>query len=114
MIVASQSRPPGAPRSAVLTFVGGTPPDNRARAEYMSPITYVDRNAAPCLTVHGDADSLVPVEQACLLHEALKAAGVESQCHIVRGGDHVGWEYGAPIHEMAAAFFDRHLRESAQ
>jgi acetyl esterase/lipase len=108
MIVA-RSLSPEAPRSAVLTFVGGTPPQNRKRAEFMSPVAYVDPNAAPFLIVHGDADQLVPVEQARLLHEALEAAGVESRCHIVRGGDHVGWEYDAPIHEMAAAFFDRHL-----
>lgn len=109
-IVASQSLPPEAPRSAVLTFVGGTPPANRARADYMSPVTYVDRHACPFLTVHGDADHLVPVEHARVLHEALRAAGVESHCHIVPGGGHVGWEYDAPIHEMAAKFFDRHLK----
>jgi acetyl esterase/lipase len=108
-IVASQSLPPEAPRSAVLGFVGGSPPDNRGRAEAMSPVTYVDANAAPFLTVHGDADHLVPFEQASVLHEALQAAGVETHLHRVPGGGHVGWEYDVPIHEMAATFFDRHL-----
>ncbi len=110
MILASQDLPPEAPRSAVLGFVGETPPANRARAELMSPLTHVDDKACPILTVHGDADHLVPVQQACLLHEALRAAGVESHCHIVPGGGHVGWEYETPIHEMTAAFFDRHLK----
>ena len=106
----SRSLPDDAPRSAVLKYVGGEPPENRSRAESMSPVTYVDRNACPFLTVHGDADELVPVEHATRLHEALLAAGVASQCHVVKGGGHVGWEYDAPIHDMAAKFFDRHLK----
>jgi acetyl esterase/lipase len=56
----------------------------------LSPIHYIDANDPPILTFHGSADNLVPVEQAKLLHEALKKAGVREKLVIVEGAGH-GW-----------------------
>ena len=53
-----------------------------------NPITYVDGNEPPFLLVHGDRDLSVSHRQSILLHEALKAVGVDSTLQIVKGGSH--------------------------
>lgn len=54
-----------------------------------SPITYVDADAPPVLTLHGSADPVVPVGQAELLHAALDGAGLKNHKLVVlEGADH--------------------------
>lgn len=53
-----------------------------------SPVAYARRDAPPFLIVHGDADEVVPVEQAHLLHAALKKFGARSQKIILRNAGH--------------------------
>lgn len=53
-----------------------------------SPVTYARPDAPPFLIIHGDADPLVPVEQAYLLHEALQKAGARAELLIVKNGGH--------------------------
>jgi dipeptidyl aminopeptidase/acylaminoacyl peptidase len=40
------------------------------------------------LTIHGDADPLVPHSEAVRLHEALSKAGVKNQLLTIPGGGH--------------------------
>jgi len=42
----------------------------------------------PILLIHGDADSVVPVEATRLAAEALSAAGLPTRLHICKGLDH--------------------------
>lgn len=53
-----------------------------------SPLTYAKAGAPPFLLLHGEADRLVPVEQARLLDAALRASGVRSRLLVVAGGQH--------------------------
>lgn len=53
-----------------------------------SPLTYVHRGAPPFLLLHGDADRVIPAEQARLLDEALRAAGVTSTLLLTPAGEH--------------------------
>ena len=48
-------------------------------AKAASPITYVSRDAAPFLIVHGTADNTVPLAQAESLDAALKKAGARAR-----------------------------------
>lgn len=68
----------------------GTKDRNAPAVLQLSPIHYIDANDPPILSFHGTADNLVPVEQAKLLHEALKKAGVREKLVIVDGAGH-GW-----------------------
>lgn len=70
-----------------------------------SPVTYVNPGAPPFMIVHGEADPVVPVEQAHLLHEALLAAGVPSELVIMQHGGH-GFEPlgGTPMPTMDEVF----------
>jgi dipeptidyl aminopeptidase/acylaminoacyl peptidase len=54
----------------------------------VSPIEYVAPGAPPVITVHGEADPVVPFAQATTLHAALDKAGVKNRLVPVPGGVH--------------------------
>ena len=62
-----------------------------AIAERVSPLTWVRRGLPPVLTIHGDADSIVPYSHAERLHAALDAAEVDNQLYTISGGGHGGF-----------------------
>jgi acetyl esterase/lipase len=53
-----------------------------------SPLTHVNASVPPVLTIHGDADQVVPFIQATLLHDALDRCGVKNELHVVKGKQH--------------------------
>jgi acetyl esterase/lipase len=53
-----------------------------------SPVNYVSGDDAPILLLHGDADESVPFEQAELLSDALKTAGVDTRLIPIPGAGH--------------------------
>jgi len=70
-----------------VSWLGGLP-NREDLAKKVSPITYVRPGLPPILTLHGDADKLVPYSQAVRLHEALTKAGVRNQLYTIPGGGH--------------------------
>jgi acetyl esterase/lipase len=60
-------------------------------ARRASPLTYVRAGLPPILTIHGDADTVVPYSHATRLHEALTKAGVANQLLTIPGGKHGGF-----------------------
>jgi len=66
----------------------GSQPNQEELARKVSPLTYVRPGVPPVLTVHGDADPLVPYSDAVRLHEALNRAGVKNQLLTIPGGKH--------------------------
>jgi acetyl esterase/lipase len=57
-------------------------------AKRVSPLSYARKGLPAILTVHGDADEVVPYAQAVALHKALKQNGVDSELITVPGGRH--------------------------
>lgn len=53
-----------------------------------SPVKYADPKDPPFLIIHGDEDSVVPVEQATLLQEALLKEGVPVELVVVKNAGH--------------------------
>ena len=53
-----------------------------------SPLTYVGKDAPPIFTLHGRADTLVPVKQAERLDEALKKFNITHETVLVDGMGH--------------------------
>lgn len=76
----------------------------------VSPVTYVSKGDPPVMIFQGSKDPIVLVEQAHILDDALKAAGVESRLEILEGAGH-GWS--GPERErttkMAIEFFREKL-----
>ena len=66
----------------------GSMQDRRDVAERVSPLNWVRPGLPPILTIHGDADTVVPYSHAVRLHEALDEAGVPNRLHTVPGGGH--------------------------
>jgi len=66
----------------------GTRADAQNVARSLSPIRHVHQGAPPVLLVHGDADPVVPYQQARRLADALDAARVPNQLITIRGGKH--------------------------
>ncbi len=92
-------------------FMGGTPSEAAERYKAASPVTYVSKDDPPVLTLHGDQDALVPVEQAKLLDEKMKAAGASHALMIFQGQGHgFGGEHDKKAWEATWEFFDRHLK----
>ncbi|MGV3483600.1 MAG: prolyl oligopeptidase family serine peptidase, partial [Planctomycetaceae bacterium] len=94
-------------------FMGGTPEQVPETYRQASPLTYVSKDDPPVLTLHGDQDTLVPVSQATLLDQSMKAAGGSHTLLVFKGQGH-GFQ-GAAQQQAADAmwnFFDQHLKPS--
>jgi acetyl esterase/lipase len=92
-----------------VQWLGGL--SNRAEvARQTSPLTYVRPGLPPVLTIHGDADPIVPYQQGVRLHQALETAGVASELHTVSGGGHGGFDTAETlaIYATIKQFLDRH------
>jgi acetyl esterase/lipase len=72
----------------VHTFLGATLAERPDRYTEASPITYVDRDAAPHLFLHGNADKTVPYQQSVDMMKKLKAAGVPAELFTAEGAAH--------------------------
>lgn len=71
-------------------------PGRMELAKKLSPIAYVRKGLPPVLSIHGDADPVVPYEQSVRLTKELKAAGDQAELITVSGGQH-----GFPPEEMS-------------
>jgi acetyl esterase/lipase len=94
-------------------LIGGAILENKEKAIRANPITYVTKDDAPCLIVHGDSDKLVPYNQSELLEAALKKAHVAVTLYTVKGGDHGGFD-DARVRDQVIEFLTRHLSKPAK
>ena len=102
-------RPPGASGGFTEAWLGSRS-DRDEVAKQVSPMTYVRRDLPPILTIHGDADAIVPYDHGTRLHEALDAAGVPNELVTIEGGGHGGFS-GAEnqrIYAAIRAFLGKH------
>ncbi|MCA9101057.1 MAG: prolyl oligopeptidase family serine peptidase [Planctomycetales bacterium] len=92
-------------------LLGGTPAEQPNAYALASPITHVSADDPPTLTLHGRNDKVVPLEQAELFDEAMRAAGVPHTLIIISGAGHGFRDDASAIAEAATfEFFDRHLK----
>ncbi len=66
-------------------------------ARKVSPVNHIRPGGPAILTIHGDADQIVPYSQAVRLHEALNKAGVSNQLFTIPGGQHGGFSRAETI-----------------
>ncbi len=66
----------------------GSQSDALAIAKRVSPLSYVRAGLPPILSIHGDADPVVPYDQSMRLHQALTAAGVPNELVTIKGSGH--------------------------
>jgi acetyl esterase/lipase len=98
--------------SMIAQLLGGPAPENEAKARRASPLTYVSKDAAPILIVHGNKDDIVPLSQSEQFAEALKKAGVEVTLQVIPGSGHGGPAFTTPDNSRRIEeFFARHLKK---
>ena len=100
--------------NAAMTWFGSLP--NREEiARRVSPLTWVRAGQPPVLTIHGDADRVVPYQHAVRLHDALAGAGVPNQLLTIPGGGHGNFtpEQRVMIFTRIREFLARHGLGSA-
>jgi acetyl esterase/lipase len=75
----------------------------------ISPVNHVTSDDPPTLIAHGDADKLVPIQQAELIIGKLKEAQVPAELIVKEGAAH-GWAGMDKEVAMFADWFDTHLK----
>lgn len=74
----------------------------------ISPVYHATDDDPPTLIIHGDADKLVPIQQAQLLVDALKKSNVTAEL-VVRPGAAHGWADMDKDFTLFVDWFDKHL-----
>jgi len=91
-------------------FLAGSPEQNRAMAMAASPITYVSRDDAAFLIIHGEHDPSIPVQQSERFVQKLKAVGVDATLIVTNRGHSVqAGRFGREI----VSFFNRNLKNDS-
>lgn len=81
----------------------------RTTGPALSPIRFVSPATPPTLVFHGDADTLVPLDQSERYRAAARDVGAEVELVVHRGGGH-GWPTMIVDLIRFGSWFDRHLR----
>jgi acetyl esterase/lipase len=72
----------------IALFWLGKRSDTGSIASQLSPINHIRRDTPPILSIHGDADPIVPYSQSLHLHQTLDRAHVTNRLITVPGGKH--------------------------
>lgn len=75
----------------------------------ISPARKVTDKSPPFLLIHGDADTVVPLQQSEAMLEALKKAGVPAELIVKKGGGHPWLTLHEEV-EVLAEWFDKQLQ----
>ncbi len=78
-----------------------------------SPIYFVDEKLPPTLIYHGDADTLVPLDQSERFKKVADEKGKVVELEVHPGGAH-GWASMILDIEKFADWFDKHLRDQTR
>jgi acetyl esterase/lipase len=76
----------------------------------VSPIYHVTEDTPPTLIIHGDADKLVPIQQAETMIDKLQEAKVPCELIVKKGAEH-GWPDLRKDMATCADWFDKHLKK---
>ena len=92
----------------VPLLLGGSVNEKKALAWEGSPVRYVTAEAPPFFLIHGQMDTLVPVQQSNELNDALLKAGVSSQLKVYPDKKH-GFYPDEELTGEIVAFFNKNL-----
>ena len=86
-----------------------TPEGRQQLGKEISPINFIRSNMPPTLIIHGDADTLVPIQQAESFVKRAKESGAKAKLIVKPGAGH-GWKDLSPDMAAMTDWFDEHLR----
>lgn len=79
----------------------------------ISPITHVSADDPPTLIIHGDADKLVPIQQAKIFVDKMRQEGAAAKLVTKPGAAH-GWRELLDDTQLLVDWFDEHLAKEAK
>jgi acetyl esterase/lipase len=71
-----------------MAILGKPRAEASAEITAASPVSFIDRRAAPVFIIHGKADPMVPVAQSQWLEQKLKSNGTQCVCRYIDGLKH--------------------------
>ncbi len=87
-----------------------TPEGRQELGKEISPIYFITAHLSPTLIIHGDADKLVPIQQAESFVQRATEAGAIAKLIVKPGAGH-GWGEMQNDTALLADWFDQYLRE---
>ena len=83
----------------------------REELDALSPAQLAESFQSPVLLIHGRDDSVVPIDQSRIMHDALRDADKDVELVLVRGEDHwlSGQETRIEVLRAVAEFIEQHL-----
>ncbi|WP_426543964.1 alpha/beta hydrolase fold domain-containing protein [Dapis sp. BLCC M126] len=97
-------------RSYALEWLGSAK-DRMEIAERVSPLNYLRSDLPPIITIHGDADTVVPYSHAVQLHQGLERLKVPNKLITIPNGGHGNFTRDEilDIYENIHKFLDTHI-----
>jgi acetyl esterase/lipase len=91
----------------------GSVDDDLALARQASPIAHAGQAGGPILLIHGSGDGMINVAQSITLHDALLAAGADSQLLVLPRANHEDPAFHKPaVLGATAGFLGASLRQA--
>jgi len=100
-------------REAMAAYIGGSPSEFPDRYKILSPVSHINTQTPATITLQGETDRMVPLEQANILAKALTAAGIDHETYVFPWADHSFDVYWGSIATQVArakvvAFLEKH------
>jgi acetyl esterase/lipase len=81
----------------------------KAIGKQISPVYHVTKDSAPAFIIHGDADPIVPIQQAELIIAKMKENNVPCELQVRKGAGHGGPAFANDAKNLAD-WFDKYLK----
>lgn len=95
-------------------YIPVTDPEKRKElGKKISPIYHVNKDSAPALIIHGDADKLVPIQQAEIIITRFKENHVPCELVTKKGKGH-GWSELDKDFTTIADWFDKYMAKKGE
>jgi len=75
-------------RDYAVKWVPASLPDRQELARRLSPVTWARKDLPPVITIHGDADPIVPYEHGVDLTKEIRNAGSDAEMVAIHQGGH--------------------------
>jgi acetyl esterase/lipase len=92
-------------RKYAVDWVPESLPDRQELSRRLSPIAWVRKKAPPTITIHGDADEVVPYEQGVDITKELRNTGADAELLPIHQGGHGNFP-PQQLAEIYAQIFD--------
>jgi acetyl esterase/lipase len=80
-----------------MTYIGVKPETDRGAYQRASPISYARPDAPPILSIWGDQDNEVSIEEAYAFDKRMKEVGADHNLVVKNGGGHMDFELDDPV-----------------